>query len=67
MYKEGPSQVVPEVRNPLAKAGVTRDISSVPQLERSPGRAYGNLPQYPCLEAIRYMKRYSASLIIREM
>ena len=50
MYKEGPSQVVPEVRNPLAKAGVTRDISSVPQLERSPGEGHGNPPHYSCLE-----------------
>ena len=59
--------MVPEVRNPPAKAGTTRDISSIPQLGRYPGRAYGNLPQYSSLEAIRYMTRFSASLIIREM
>ena len=59
--------MVPEVRNPPAKAGDTIDISLIPQLGRSPGRTYGNLPQYSCLEAIRYMKRFSASLIIREM
>ena len=34
------------VKNPLANAGDTRDLGSIPGLERSPGEGNGNPPQY---------------------
>ena len=34
------------VKNPLAKAGDLRDVSSVPGSERSPGGGHGNPLQY---------------------
>ena len=44
------SQVALVVRNPPANAGGVRDVSSIPGLERSPGRGHGNPLQYSCLE-----------------
>ena len=38
------------VKNPPASARDTRDIGSVPGLERSPGGGNGNPLQYSCLE-----------------
>ena len=38
------------VKNSLANAGDTRDMSSVPGLERSPGGGNGMPLQYSCLE-----------------
>ena len=38
------------VKNSLANAGDTRDVASIPGLERSPGGGNGNLLQYSCLE-----------------
>ena len=38
------------VKNPSAKAGVTRDRRSIPGLERSPGGGNGNSLQYSLLE-----------------
>ena len=38
------------VKNPLAKAGDTRDSVLIPGLERSPGEGNGNPLQYSCLE-----------------
>ena len=38
------------VKNPPAKAGVTRDVGLTPGLERSPGGGNGNPLQYSCLE-----------------
>ena len=43
-------RVVLEIKNPLASAGESRDVGSVPVLGRSPGRKHGNLLQYSCLE-----------------
>ena len=40
------SQVVRVVKNPLANAGDTRDLGSIPGLERSPGEGNSNPPQY---------------------
>ena len=40
----------PVVKNPPANARETRDASSIPESERSPGRWHGNLLQYSCLE-----------------
>ena len=37
------------VKNPLANVGVTRDMGSIPGLERSPGVRNGNPLQYSCL------------------
>ena len=37
------------VKNLLANTGDTRDIGSIPVLERSPGGGNGNLLQYSCL------------------
>ena len=37
-------------KNPLAIAGVVRDLGSIPGLERYPGGEYGNPLQYFCLE-----------------
>ena len=38
------------VKNPPAKAGDIRDVSSVPGLERSPGGQHGNPLQYSYLK-----------------
>ena len=38
------------VKNPPANAGNTRDVCSIPELERSPGGRHGNPLQYSCLE-----------------
>jgi len=38
------------VKNSPANAGDTRDVGSIPGLERSPGEGNGNLLQYSCLE-----------------
>ena len=38
------------VKNLLASAGGTGDISSTPGLERSPGVGNGSVLQYSCLE-----------------
>ena len=38
------------VKNLPANAGDLRDISSVPELGRSPGEGRGNALQYSCLE-----------------
>ena len=38
------------VKNLPANAGDTRDMDSIPGLERSPGRGNGNPFQYSCLE-----------------
>ena len=43
------SQVVLVVKNLLANAGDTRDLSSIPGLGRSPGEGNGNPFQYSCL------------------
>ena len=37
------------VKNPPANAGDTRDVGSIPGLERSPGEGNGNPFQYSCL------------------
>ena len=38
------------VKNPPANAGDIRDMSSIPELGRSPGGGHGNALQYSCLE-----------------
>ena len=38
------------IKNPLANAGNTRDVVSVPGLGRYPGMGNGNSLQYSCLE-----------------
>ena len=38
------------VTNLPAIAGDTRDVGSIPRLERSPGDEHGNPLQYSCLE-----------------
>ena len=40
----------PVVKNLPANAGDARDTVSIPGSGRSPGRRYGNLLQYSCLE-----------------
>ena len=40
------------VRNPPANEGDIRDVGSIPELGRSPGRGHGNPLQYSCLENI---------------
>ena len=50
MCKDWASQVVLVVKNPLANAGDTRDMSSISGLGRSPGGGNGNPLQYSCLE-----------------
>ena len=42
--------MVLEVKNPPANAGDARDVSSIPELGRSPGEGHGNPLQYSCLE-----------------
>ena len=44
------SQVVLVVKNPPTNAGDTRDVSSVPGMERSPGEGSGSQLQCSCLE-----------------
>ena len=44
------SQVELVVKNPLAKAGDVRDVSSIPGSRRSPLGGHGNPLQYSCLE-----------------
>ena len=44
------SQVALVVKNLSAKAGDTRNASSIPGSERSPGGGHGNPLQYSCLE-----------------
>ena len=44
------SQVALLTKNPPASAGDVRDVSSVPELGRSPGGRNGNPLQYFCLE-----------------
>ena len=44
------SQVALVVKNPLANAGDTRDMGSIPGWGRSPGGGHGDLLQYSCLE-----------------
>ena len=46
----GASQVVLVVKNLLANAGDMRNLGSVPELGRFPGRGHGNPLQYSCLE-----------------
>ena len=43
-------QVALVVKNPLATAGNTRDVSLIPGSGRSPGGGHGNPLQYSCLE-----------------
>ena len=50
LNKLWPSQVALVVKNPPAKAGDIRDVSSVPGLERSPGGQHGNPLQYSYLK-----------------
>ena len=38
------------VKNPLANAGDTRDLDSIPGLGQSPGGGHGNPLQYSCLK-----------------
>ena len=38
------------VKNSLASAGDIRDVGSIPELGRSPGRGHGNPLQYSCPE-----------------
>ena len=38
------------IKNPLANAGVVKDMGSIPDLGRSPGGEHGNPLQYSCLE-----------------
>ena len=38
------------VKNPLANAGDTRDVGSIPGSGRFPGGGHGNPLQYSCLE-----------------
>ena len=44
------SQVALVVKNSPANAGDIRDMGSIPEWGRSPGRGHGNLFQYSCLE-----------------
>ena len=38
------------VKNPLANAGYSRDVGSIPGLGRSPGGGNGNPLEYSCVE-----------------
>jgi len=38
------------VKNSLASTGDIRDVGSIPELGRSPGRGHGNPLQYSCWE-----------------
>ena len=44
------SQVASVIKNLPADAGDIRDMSSIPELRRSPGGGNGNPLQYSCLE-----------------
>ena len=44
------SQVVPVVKNPLAKAGDIRDVGLIPRSGRSPRGGHSNPLQYAFLE-----------------
>ena len=44
------SQMAPAVKNLLANVGDKRDVSSVPESGRSPGKGLGNPLQHSCLE-----------------
>ena len=46
----GASQVAQVVKNPLANAGDTENVGSIPGAAGSPGRGHCNPPQYSCLE-----------------
>ena len=46
----GTSQEELVVKNPPANAGDIRDMGSIPESGRSPGRRHGNPLQYSCLE-----------------
>ena len=48
--EDGASQVVLMVKNPIANAGDTRDVGSIPGSGRSHGGEHGNPLQYSCLE-----------------
>ena len=50
MSQDGLSQVALVVKNSLASAGDIRDVGSIPELGRSPGRGHGNPLQYSCPE-----------------
>ena len=50
MCKDWASQEMLVVKNPLANAGDTRDMSSISGLGRSPGGGNGNPLQDSCLE-----------------
>ena len=39
------------VKNLLANSGDLKDVGSIPDLERLPGRRLGSLLQYSCLES----------------
>ena len=49
-HKSGASQVALVVKNPPANVGDTRDVSSIPGSERSPGEGDGKALQYSCLD-----------------
>ena len=42
--------MAPAVKNLLANVGDKRDVSSVPESGRSPGKGLGNPLQHSCLE-----------------
>ena len=46
----GASQVAPEVKNPSANAGDTRDVGLISGLGKTPGGGNGDPLQYSCLE-----------------
>ena len=48
--KEGASQVVLVVKNPLTNAGNIRHVGLIPGSGRSPGGGHGHPLQYSCLE-----------------
>ena len=43
-------QVAIVVKKPPANAGDVRDVDSIPESERSPGKWHGNPFQYSCME-----------------
>jgi len=50
MNQHRASQVALAVKNSPASAGDIRDVGSIPESGRSPGRGHGNPLQYSCLE-----------------
>ena len=48
--RKGLPSLVLVIKNPLANAGDTRDVCSIPALGRSPGVGSGNTLQNSCLE-----------------